>query len=59
VIGIFPREQPPPHFHAVYGEYHFSMLGKPALTLNMYGGVTLFLTKIHLKSHIGGQPNTG
>ena len=21
VIGIFPREHPPPHFHAVYGEY--------------------------------------
>lgn len=21
VIGIFPREHPPMHFHAVYGEY--------------------------------------
>lgn len=21
VIGIFPREHPPPHFDAVYGEY--------------------------------------
>jgi hypothetical protein len=22
VIGMFAREHPPPHFHAVYGEYH-------------------------------------
>ena len=21
VIGMFPREHPPPHFHAVYGDY--------------------------------------
>jgi len=21
VIGIFPREHPPPHFHAVYGDF--------------------------------------
>jgi len=21
VIGIFPREHPPAHFHAVYGEF--------------------------------------
>jgi hypothetical protein len=24
-IGIFPRDHPPPHFHAVYGEYHITV----------------------------------
>lgn len=25
VIGMFPREHPPPHFHAVYGEYQITV----------------------------------
>ncbi|MGM0490100.1 MAG: DUF4160 domain-containing protein, partial [Planctomycetota bacterium] len=25
VIGIFPREHPPHHFHAVYGEYQITV----------------------------------
>ena len=25
VIGIFPRDHPPPHFHAVYGEYQITV----------------------------------
>ena len=25
VIGIFPREHPPPHFHAVYAEYQITV----------------------------------
>jgi hypothetical protein len=25
VIGIFPREHPPPHFHAVYGEHQITV----------------------------------
>jgi hypothetical protein len=25
VIGMFPREHPPPHFHAVYGEHHVTV----------------------------------
>lgn len=25
VIGIFPREHPPAHFHAVYGEYQITV----------------------------------
>ena len=25
VIGIFPREQPPPHFHAVCGDYQITV----------------------------------
>jgi hypothetical protein len=25
VIGMFPREHPPPHFHAVYGEYQVTV----------------------------------
>ena len=25
VIGIFPREHPPAHFHAVYGEYRITV----------------------------------
>jgi len=25
VIGIFPREHPPSHFHAVYGEYQITV----------------------------------
>ncbi len=25
VIGIFAREHPPPHFHAVYGEYQITV----------------------------------
>ena len=25
VVGIFPREHPPPHFHAVYGEYQITV----------------------------------
>jgi hypothetical protein len=25
VIGIFPREHPPPHFHAVYGGYQITV----------------------------------
>ena len=25
VIGIFPRVYPPPHFHAVYGEYQITV----------------------------------
>jgi hypothetical protein len=25
VIGIFAREHPPPHFHAVYGEFHITV----------------------------------
>ena len=25
VIGIFSREHPPPHFHAVYGEYQITV----------------------------------
>ena len=25
VIGIFPREHPPAHFHAVYGEYQITI----------------------------------
>ena len=25
VIGMFAREHPPPHFHAVYGEYHITV----------------------------------
>ncbi|UCF99441.1 MAG: DUF4160 domain-containing protein [Spirochaetaceae bacterium] len=25
VIGIFPREHPPPHFHAVYSEYQITV----------------------------------
>lgn len=25
VIGIFPREHAPPHFHAVYGEYQITV----------------------------------
>ena len=25
VIGIFPREHPPPHFHEVYGEYQITV----------------------------------
>jgi hypothetical protein len=25
VIGIFPREHPPPHFHAVYSEYQVTV----------------------------------
>jgi hypothetical protein len=25
VIDIFPREHPPPHFHAVYGEYQVTV----------------------------------
>jgi hypothetical protein len=25
VIGIFPRDHPPPHFHAVYGEYQIKV----------------------------------
>lgn len=24
-IGIFPRDHPPPHFHAVYGEYQITV----------------------------------
>jgi len=31
VIGIFPREHPPAHFHAVYGEY--------AITVEIEGGI--------------------
>ena len=31
VIGIFSREHPPPHFHAVYGEYQ--------ITVGIRGGV--------------------
>ena len=25
VIAIFPRQHPPPHFHAVYGEYQITV----------------------------------
>ncbi|MGE5341690.1 MAG: DUF4160 domain-containing protein [Candidatus Omnitrophota bacterium] len=25
VIGIFPREHQPPHFHAIYGEYQITV----------------------------------
>jgi hypothetical protein len=25
VIGIFPRDHSPPHFHAVYGEYQITV----------------------------------
>jgi len=25
VIGIFPREHPPPHFHAVYAEHQITV----------------------------------
>jgi hypothetical protein len=25
VIGVFPRDHPPPHFHAVYGEYQITV----------------------------------
>ena len=25
VVGIFPREHPPPHFHAVYGDYQVTV----------------------------------
>ena len=25
VIGIFPRDHQPPHFHAVYGEYQITV----------------------------------
>jgi hypothetical protein len=25
VIGLFPREHPPAHFHAVYGEYQITV----------------------------------
>lgn len=25
MIGIFPREHPPAHIHAVYGEYHITV----------------------------------
>ena len=25
VIGMFSREHPPPHFHAVYGEYQITV----------------------------------
>ena len=25
VIGIFPREHPPPHFHAAYGDYQITV----------------------------------
>ena len=25
VIGIFPRDHPPAHFHAVYGEYQITV----------------------------------
>lgn len=25
VIGMFPREHPPPHFHAVSGDYHITV----------------------------------
>ena len=25
VIGVFPREHPPPHFHAVYAEYQITV----------------------------------
>ena len=25
VIGMFPRDHPPPHFHAVYGEYQITV----------------------------------
>jgi len=25
VIGIFPRDHPPPHFHAVYAEYQITV----------------------------------
>jgi len=25
VIGIFPRDHPPPHFHAVYGDYQITV----------------------------------
>lgn len=25
VIGVFHREHPPPHFHAVYGEYQITV----------------------------------
>jgi hypothetical protein len=31
VIGMFAREHPPPHFHAVYGEYQ--------ITVDIQGGV--------------------
>ena len=31
VIGIFPREHPPSHFHAVYGEYQ--------IIVEIHGGV--------------------
>ena len=31
VIGIFPREHPPPHFHAAYGDYQ--------MTVEIRGGV--------------------
>lgn len=31
VIGIFPREHPPAHFHAVYGEY--------TITVEIEGGI--------------------
>ena len=31
VIGIFPREHPPAHFHAVYGEY--------VITVGIEGGI--------------------
>jgi hypothetical protein len=25
VIGMFPREHPPAHFHAVYGDHHITV----------------------------------
>jgi hypothetical protein len=25
VIGVFPRDHPPPHFHAVYGEHQITV----------------------------------
>ncbi len=31
VIGIFPREHPPAHFHAVYGEYQITVNIKTGL----------------------------
>ena len=30
VIAIFPRDHPPPHFHAVYGEARLPSISRPA-----------------------------
>lgn len=36
VIGIFPWDHPPPHFHAVYGEYQITVDIKTGIVQGMF-----------------------